>query len=381
MYRNTNTKEATKEIQLGCGLLFVCFCFSYLYVLQADLLALIQHLLADGQTTYSPFWGALIWTVLLLLLQVGTARIGKFPIRFHALSYFPSCLVLSAITAFEVPFADAVHIGWSWWGYAIAVLLFLAVGLFVKEFPDIGKKRVTKSALLWPNLVLFCILFVFVGMASNTNNDIHNNLRTARLLTEGMDKEALQVGKKSSTASRSMSAMRAYLLSKYGLLGENLFFFPNDHNAQSLMFTSADTLWMKDVVTMVHRHWKGAPSKRIENKATLFFEALQNRDATNTVAKDYLLSAYLLDKRLDDFALLLPKCYTVDESLPTHYKEAWLLYSNEINTTDTQLTDSLLEERYDAFMSMRSQYPERIMQANMCRKFYGNTYWWYYYFK
>ena len=84
---------------MGMRFSFTLFSLLYLFVMQADLLATAQHLLSKGQTVYSPLWGTVIITLLLLLLQGVFRRIMVYPLRFHALYYFPSCVVLGLLTS------------------------------------------------------------------------------------------------------------------------------------------------------------------------------------------------------------------------------------------------------------------------------------------
>ena len=98
MYKPTYKKRTARMISWVCGSLFTLFSLLYLFVMQADLLATAQHLLSKGQTVYSPLWGTVIITLLLLLLQGVFRRIMVYPLRFHALYYFPSCVVLGLLT-------------------------------------------------------------------------------------------------------------------------------------------------------------------------------------------------------------------------------------------------------------------------------------------
>ena len=97
-----------------CGSLFTLFSLLYLFVMQADLLATAQHLLSKGQTVYSPLWGTVIITFLLLLLQGVFRRIMVYPLRFHALYYFPSCVVLGLLTSIVPQTGWNVQLSTNW---------------------------------------------------------------------------------------------------------------------------------------------------------------------------------------------------------------------------------------------------------------------------
>ena len=99
MYKSTSKKKTGHIISWVCGFLFAIFSVLYLYYMQADLLATAQHVLSGGKTVYSPVWGTVVLTAMLLLLQGLCHKLLDFPMRFYALGYFPSCLVLGLITS------------------------------------------------------------------------------------------------------------------------------------------------------------------------------------------------------------------------------------------------------------------------------------------
>ena len=49
-------------MRVMCAILFLCFSFLYLYEYQADVLAVAQHVLSDGQTHYNRTIGAVLIT-------------------------------------------------------------------------------------------------------------------------------------------------------------------------------------------------------------------------------------------------------------------------------------------------------------------------------
>ena len=69
MYNTTPTKKTGRIISWVCGFLFVAFSAFYLYFMQADLLATVQHVMSAGNTVYSPLWGMVVLVAVLLLLQ------------------------------------------------------------------------------------------------------------------------------------------------------------------------------------------------------------------------------------------------------------------------------------------------------------------------
>ena len=82
-----------------CAVLFGLFAFAYLYFYQADLIAVSLHLLSGGTLCYHNLLGALLLTTLLLCLQRVTTSLSRLPQAWHAATYFPSALLLVALTS------------------------------------------------------------------------------------------------------------------------------------------------------------------------------------------------------------------------------------------------------------------------------------------
>ena len=98
MYKTFSQKNQTAySVRIVCGLLFVLFCGIFLYF-QSPLLEALQHVLSEGKTSYSPIWGTVIITLILCILQVLVSYLTRFVEYVHALSYFPSILILAFIT-------------------------------------------------------------------------------------------------------------------------------------------------------------------------------------------------------------------------------------------------------------------------------------------
>jgi hypothetical protein len=55
-----------------CTFVFALFPLFYLYYYQADLMTLMQHVSSEGQSHYNHLVGAVLITVVLLLIQVGS---------------------------------------------------------------------------------------------------------------------------------------------------------------------------------------------------------------------------------------------------------------------------------------------------------------------
>src|SRR5574344_134316 len=110
-----NTKNSAVVMKIFCAIIFIVFTYVYLYNYQAELLAMAQHVLSNGQTVYNRQVGAILITAVLFLLQVGVFAITQLKKRSHALTYFPSLLVLAVITDISPRIDEGFSFGaWLW---------------------------------------------------------------------------------------------------------------------------------------------------------------------------------------------------------------------------------------------------------------------------
>ena len=97
-YNHPNKNSSTVAIRLMCAIVFLTFSFVWLYCFQADVLAAAQHVLSKGLTSYKPFVGAVLITLVLQVLQLIVFALTRLRKRSHALTYLPSMLALAVIT-------------------------------------------------------------------------------------------------------------------------------------------------------------------------------------------------------------------------------------------------------------------------------------------
>ena len=379
MYNSTPIKGTGRAVSWVCGSLFTIFSVLYLYFMQSDLLATAQHLLSQGKTSYSPLWGTAVITLVLLLPPGMFHRLFHFPARFRALSYFPSCLLLGMLTS-GVP-GGGWEVRWAidWWLAGAALLLYLALIWVVLHFPDVKKGGPNFFSYLWPNLGILFLSFAVAGSLAETNDVYHYRLKAERMIAMGQDAEALEVGRKSLDADRSLTAMRVFALDRMGKLGERLFEYPQYSGSEGLVPERSDTAYAHGWVNLLYRHLGGKPGK--VKSVTQFLERLSGLPSATSSVADYLLCAYLLDKNLDAFAAALPKYYAIDENLPLHYKEAVVLYDRLRTAPSVLYRDAAVETNLNDFVRHGAQYRHPVERANQCRRMYGHTYWWYYYYQ
>ena len=98
-------------------------------------------------------------------------------------------------------------------------------------------------------------------------------------------------------------------------------------------------------------------------------------------ACDYLLTACLLDKNLNQFALIVRQLYADIRSLPKHYREALILYTHLRSNPVIIYKDDVLDADFKDFQELDKKFSDKNMQRNAVRQVYGNTYWYYYFFQ
>ena len=84
-------------------------------------------------------------------------------------------------------------------------------------------------------------MMVVVGLCGNSNDKQHYELKMERLLNESKYEEAVKVGAKSLVSSERLTCLRAFALSKSGLLGEKMFEYPVTSTENALLIPRKDS--------------------------------------------------------------------------------------------------------------------------------------------
>lgn len=344
-------------MRIACACLFCLFTFSYLYFYQADIMAVGQHVLSGGQTSYNSLVGAVLITFMLFLLHWAVYSLTHLYTWIHALTYFPSLLVLTILTDVS-PSVDE-HFSFGAWLWVAPLLLVVYAGMiwFSKQIQQIKSVRSSGlfSNLMWVNVLTMTLMFFFVGIFSNHNDVFHYRMRMETLLLRGDYEKALEVGKRSLATDSSLTMLRAYALSRQGKLAERLFEYPLDGGSQALVPNG------KSVKAMIF------PAKKIAR----FTKGRQ-------AGKDYKLMALLLDKNLAAFVSQLRTIYPTDSLLPKHYREALVLYNYLNKAPSVVYRNAALETDFHDFLVVRRKTTNPVLCQSLLRDTYGDTYWCYY---
>lgn len=372
-----NSNSNNLYVRILCAILFYTFVFIYLYIYQQDLLMLTQHLCSGGTTQYHPIIGTSTIIIVLALLQFGVGRLLRSFSILYALSYVPSFIVLAALTGIQLQ-ANGYTFGV--WPYMLSIGLTLyALIIYILMRINIETKSMfhyTQQTIIISNTLVLLIGFLFTGLTSNSSAALHTQLKVERLISQKQYDEALDVLKQANDNSPSLTMLTAYTLSLKGQLPEKFFTYAVAKGAQNLTPDSLNTRMAFYPEGRLFQHIGVYPKQRMG--AQRYLDYLYRHNLGKRPFTDYYLMALLLDKKIDAFVALLPTLYDVHGPLPTHYREALLLYTHLRTNPSIIFHSNVMDADFQDFQTLESKYLDPKVRRNAMRDTYGNTYWYYY---
>lgn len=357
-------------------MVFVSFCFCYLYYYQADLLALMQYTYSDGQTHYNHLWGAVLTALLLLSVNLLAIRRNKEFHTFSAWTFFPSAILLTFITGGRQTEDLNLSFGFIACMSMIAVCLYVIFSRYIRNFIRSNSEKINNNSLiknLWINLLIITVQFMYVCAFSNSDRLFHARLHLLQSLCEKDYDEALCTIDKLETSDRQLTTLIVYTLSKKNVLAEKLFEYPLRGGSVSLLPDS--TLTSKIGFDEIYHHLNlKIPGNQIHNS----IEFIRHGRGRNKQAADYILCGYLMDKNLDAFVENITKYYDINDLLPKHYREALTLYVHSHTTPKVIFKNSIMDADFQDYQNMEHDITDTEERKNKLRDTYGNTYWYYY---
>lgn len=357
-------REDSIIVRIMSAVCFILFTFLYLYNYQADVLAMAQHVLSEGKTYYNSFIGASLITITLYLLQLLVMRLLPLQTMFHALTYFPSLLILAVITDVSPNIDQSFSFGAWLWGIPLLLVVWLILSWIAKAWEVYEPLRFSHgffSRAVWMNLAQFCCMFVLVGLTANSNEVFHYRMSVERCLVNRDYDKALTIGEKSLATDSSLTMLRIYALAAKKQLPERLFEYPLVGGSAAMKPNGTS------VRMMLYTDYKLQLLRKSNN--------------------DYLLCSYLLDCNIDAFAKAIVKVYgintydTINKALPKHYREALVLYTHIRSNPIVVFQDDILDVDYRDYQDMERKYANQQERQTMLRDTYGKTYWYYYDYK
>ncbi|MCR4603978.1 MAG: DUF6057 family protein [Prevotella sp.] len=405
-------------IRVVCAILFLLFTFAWLFWFQADVLAVAQHGLSQGKTHYDRSVGAIICTAVLMLIQLLVFGLTRLSRGVHALTYFPSFLLLAFISRVSYPF----HCGACPWIMLAALVVWGVVAFLARKISTLTHDDRTEPGLLsrrvWVNVLQMAVMMLGVALASNTNAVDHFKARAETAIIEGNVDGALSVGKRSLETDESLAMLRIFALAQKGQLGERLFEYPVVGSSLDMLpmkGSKAALQLMPDTIlwdsfgvrpdTIVIRSDSALRAvvqkndlrqKDYLNETTYartlfvgqYLDSLEHDSLATPLYRDYRLAGFLIDRSLDSFVLRLPRYYAINDSLPRHYREALVLYRHlSAHRNDSLMglssmnfdRDSLLTIRFHDFLRYDTLYSTKTERRVRSEEDFRGTYWYYYY--
>ena len=382
---NTLRNSSTVGIRLMCAIVFVCFSFSFLYFFQADVLAVAQHVLSKGLTSYSSLAGALLVTLLLQVLQLVLFSIFRLRKRSHALTYLPSMLLLAVMTDIDSDVLQHSSLGAWWWGFPLIIGVWVLLALFAKTLQEVESESEPTglfSRAMWINMLTMALLIIGVVSFSNTNAVFHYRAKAEARLLRGDWQGALKPGCKSLESNGDLMMVRMYALARAGELGERLFAYPVSGSSSAMLPVEGQSRFLIYPVDSLYRFLGAKPGGEMTTER--YLELLLRRDSVcRRQVADYQLCGLLIDKRIDEFVCKLQKHYAAGDTLdidhlPRHYREAMTLYTHLRSNPAIVYHHTVMDEDWDNLQDLESQYPDKTERQGKVEEQYRGTYWYYY---
>lgn len=368
-----------------CTFVFTLFTFFYLYYYQADVLTVMQHVFSKGQTHYNHFIGAVLITVVLLMLQTGVAKmLGKLKMAW-ALTFVPSAFCLSWLTDVRLS-PDDWHLEFGVWAYVLPFALVayvLAVwGSYASGLSDALRKTMSGSARsIWVNLLVVLLSILLVCFSGNNDKVYHARIHAEQCIMDGDNNGALVALRGCGSGDSNVTMLTAYALAREHKLPEGLFEYQLKGGSRAMM---PDGRAVKFEMLPDSSFYSFLGGWYVQRMSTMKYLDYQRRHRRmNRTAIDYLLCACLMDRNLDAFAANITKYYSVADTvaLPKHYREALTLYTHMRSAPRVIYKNSVVEADFQDYQKLEKSISGECERKTALRETYGNTYWYYYQYK
>lgn len=364
-------------IYILCSIVFVLFCFCYLFYYQADLLSLMQYTYSNGLTHYNHLWGAILIALLLLSVNIIVAKTCRKLLVLPAWTFFPASILLTFLTGGQQTEDMNLTFGYIAIISVIAILLYVLFSWFILNITRANNDIVQNATFiknLRINLLIVVIQFLYICTFSNNDKLFHARIHILQCLYEKDYDDALSTISELDKSDKQITTLTIYTLSKQNVLAERLFEFPLKGGSAALL--PDDVMMRKFRLGEIYNHLNlKVPNKNIYNNK---IEYLKHCHRVNKRIVDYILCGYLMDKDLDSFAEAITKCYDINDSLPKHYREALTLYVHSHTTPKVIFKNSIMDADFQDYQNMEREIQNAIERKNELRETYGNTYWYYY---
>ena len=377
--RNSEEKRLQRVVAYTSATLFALFTFFYVVVYQSPLMEAFYDYIATGKLEYNEYVVAGILTAALTLLALWLNRFARFQREWTAMAYLPSALILAFITDID---RSVYTGGGSWLGWSVifivGLLVYVSLAFVLQRvlFEKIKSLAMSANRVIWRNIIILTLQFALVGTLSNGEENFKREALVVSYNKDGEVEKALSVGYKSLDASQQLTAIRAYVMAANGLLGERVFEYPQLYGSAGLLLDVTQTSpFVPDTLYSLFGE-KPSDGESVSD----FLSRVAHKDSVPSVVKEYYLTSLLLDKHIMLFKNELDRMLGVydPDSLPKHFREALVLYSDIDTLYNIPLSSDTLFQELDSLRRVELKYDDPVVRGNYVRKEFGRTYWWYF---
>ncbi|MGL5957961.1 MAG: DUF6057 family protein, partial [Phocaeicola sp.] len=225
-------------------------------------------------------------------------------------------------------------------------------------------------------LSLGAIMTISIG---NSNINLHHELAIQSAIKQGKWECAEKVGRNSLEATQALTALRSFAFSKAGTLSNIMFNYPQEYGSNGLIMDQLSPNTIYYTADSVY-NYLGAQPLAEESTAHYLSRIYKSGEGTDAV-QDYYLCSLLLDKELDQFAEEIKTATFNEGVLPRYYQEAVLLCKLRDTTYVCPTINSELEGRLEHFLARKREFASPVEEKNRMRREFGDSYWWYFFYK
>lgn len=371
--------SSTHAMHVVCAVIFLVFTWLYVYCGQSSVLAATQHVLSNGETTYSSSIGTPIILITLWLLQISVYLITRLWKNWHSLTYFPSMLLLLALTSAGCILDRGGSIGFWMWLIPLLLIVWGGVVYLLRQLQPMEAVNSTGglfSKLMCNNVFGMVVMMALVLLLGNDNKVYSYRMRAEDDMIHGRYADACLAGSKSLQTDSSLTSLRIYALARQGELPQKLFTYPVEGSSRDLLPDSSTVRWVMLPTDSLY-HFLGVRFKQPMAPMHYLNFILQHKLAKQPAA-DYLLCGYLLDCNLDAFVRHIGLYYNLNKPLPTHYREALTLYTHLRSHPFIVYHSTEMDADFQDLQQLMQTPGSKAERFSNLRDTYGNTYWYYY---
>ncbi len=373
-------KDGTIVMRIGCAIFFLVFTVLYLGKYQPDILAVTQHVLSSGATHYNSVIGTILITLVLWLIQMGLYGWTGLSHRAHALTYFPSMLLLAILTDISPNLTTSNYLGVWMWLFPLLMIVYAGVVWLFRQLEPMEPTAYSMglfSRVTWINLLQLCVMALIVCAIGCSDTVFHCRMKMESDMLRGDYAAAVNVGKSVEKTDSSLTMLRVLALAKTNSLPERLFEFPLVGGSDAMLPNRKSVKLMMLPEDSVYSTF-GVVLKEKLRPMTYLRYVNNSKKYASKASRDWQLCGYLLDRNLEAFIMTLPHYYDIRKPLPKAYREALILYNHIRKKPRILYKESVMDADYDDFKKAFYSSENPMARLSNVKDNFGKSYWYYY---